>query len=146
MIDTERWVLVETWLSLGLRIRWARPFQATDMDRRGERELIQRDEDTGLSFWYEGDGEWLVIRPEDGRRSSFPFPLNDAPTMSAAAMRHELAHYLRATAEARDKRNFGLTESDQDEESATLSVEAVIAALTQSCGHVVSAAMGPRKP
>jgi hypothetical protein len=126
MVDAARWVLVEAWLSLGLRMRWG---------YAGSAEL-QVDEESGLRFWYAGHGEWNVERPRDGLRSAYPY--NDVPQLGTYAMKHELAHYLAATPEQRERANFGLAQKDNADEERALESEAVIDAMLRGCSQVVS--------
>jgi hypothetical protein len=131
MFDASRWVLVEAWLSLGLRMRWAIGYEGGN-----DREWFTDDE-TQLRYSYVGYGEWVVLRPGD-RYRSVGFPPNDSPQLGSESMRHELAHYLVSTEEQREKKNFGLAQDDYNAERHALLADQVIDAMTRACSRIVS--------
>lgn len=121
MID--RWILVEIWLALGLRMRFARKW--------GEQPPKQLAGENN-NLWYAGHGEWVVLpgRQEvGGVLGEFR-----APEMSTDDMRHELAHWLSATPAERETVNFG--EGDPLEERA-VAAEKVIDAIVGAAARVV---------
>lgn len=144
MIDTARWVLVEAWLSLGLRLRWLHSWEAREIT---DGLFIDDDGGSRLSFTYLGDGEWGVVRPSNDFRVP-GYPLNDAPQLGTETIRHELAHYLVATEEQRRKRNFGLSadgsNGGNEWETRALLGEQVIDAVIRGASRVVSSALPPR--
>lgn len=104
MIDARRWILVEAWLSLGLRIEWCPSY---DVERY--RDAWQTDDDGGARFVYAGLGTWRVLDPTG--RTYGPSPIA-APQLSTDALKHELAHYLAATEAERLALNFGIPAGD----------------------------------
>lgn len=61
MIDARRWILVEAWLALGLRVEWMPSWEASSMP------LDEwQDDGEGHRFVYAGNRTWLV---EDRGRS-----------------------------------------------------------------------------
>lgn len=129
MIDASRWVLVEAWLALGLRVEWAPSYE------RLPDSAIQTDDD-GSRFYYDGHGTWKVIEHDRARQ------LRTAPTLTAETMAHELAHYLVATEPAREARNFGLgMELRSDEEYHALAAEKVISAVIAACSRIAELAL-----
>lgn len=140
MIDARRWVLVETWLSLGLRIEWC---PAYDRDRIPQT-AWQTDDDTGGLFIYAGFGVWQADR---SARSSFARPPLTAPQLSTDVLRHELAHWLTATEDERRKRNFGAGDDGvdlRDTEARAIAAEPVIDALLSASARIANLALGGR--
>lgn len=139
MIDARRWVLVEAWLALGLRIAWAPAYR----DASGDEQL---DEELRTRFYYDGHGVWHVVNPQARRYGAAPEPT--APQLGWEALRHELAHWIAAPAEARAKRNFGLTSTDTDAEERALEVEAGLDAMLVAAGRIADLALAPaaRRP
>lgn len=132
MIDARRWVLVEAWLSLGLRVSWMDRY---DAERVGRDEWMSDDE-TGSRYIYDGARDWFVAEPTGNRR--LPGYANpDAPNLGTGALRHELAHYLTATEDERSKRNFGAKptvggDPAETEERALLAEQVIDAMLNAS--------------
>jgi hypothetical protein len=135
MIDTRRWVLVEAWLSLGLRVQWAPSYLAV------ERDSWQRDDEERVDYVYEGGGLWYVLQPE---RMSLGFSPPTSPQLGVLTLLHELAHYLVSSEDARAHRNFGLTGQDNDGEARALEAESVIHAMAVACGRIASLALAGR--
>ena len=134
MIDARRWVLAETWLSLGLRLEWMGDWEA----ERVPSQDWQNDPDERVDFVYDGRGVWRVRG--QGPRSLFGArPL--APQLSVDTMRHELAHYLAATDEDRGKRNFGLGPDDVETEERVIKAEQIVDALMTACGRIAGLAL-----
>lgn len=145
MIDPTRWIVVETWLRLGLRIRWAKGYE----EREVPTEVWQTDIDnTGTRFLYLGEdygetGIWVVKQPNP---HAFREP-DSAPELSTATMLHELAHYLQASKHARTLRNFGLTNTpaaDEVEDHA-MEVERGMRAVIETSARIASMALGVKR-
>lgn len=136
MIDPSRWILAEAWLALGLRLEWAPKWE------RLERDQLIDDEELHRTFYYEGGGVWRVLETDRGYRAG---TRPTAPELGTDAMRHELAHYLAASAEERARRNFGLTTRDSDAEERALEVEQVIDAMSAAASRIASLAMAGRR-
>lgn len=133
MIDASRWVIAEAWLSLGLRLIWAGSHRARDAG-------WQDDDETKQSYRYAGYETWEVLDRDLGWRV---FPKPEVPYLSTQAMRHELAHYLVATPEQRNKQNFELTDSLTDEfEERAVAAEKVLSAMLVGASRVASLALG----
>lgn len=137
MIDAGRWVLAEAWLSLGLRLRWAPAYGDVDRDD------WQEDSELRTRYIYDGAGVWLVR--EDTGRTSLGYTRPTSPQMGTDSMRHELSHYLSASAEDRAKRNFGLAMDDAAAEERALQAEEVIDAMLAACARITTMAI-ERKP
>ena len=140
MMDTRRWILVEAWLALGLRVEWIPSFNVD----RVERNEWAEDEETRLWYSYDGHGIWQVRH--DGRAGRVPgFPYNTAPVLGLDALRHELAHYLSATVEEREKRNFGASfqalADPADVEQRALNAEKIIDAMMVACARIADMAL-----
>lgn len=132
MIDASRWVIVEAWLSLGLRLRWAGSYTARE-------DGWQDDEETKQAFRYGGFGEWEVLDRDTWRT----LPRPEVPQLSTATMRHELAHYLIATPAQREKRNFDLSDRFTDEyEERANAAEKVIDAMLVGANRIAAMALG----
>jgi len=132
MIDPTRWIVVEAWLSLGLRVEWARSPDHVAVN------LWMPDED-GSAYTYDGAGTWLV-RP-NGRARTAP------PQLSTETMKHELSHWLTASPEQRSMANFGLTgrnETDDPSEASASNAERVIEAMIAASARIASLALGGR--
>ncbi len=140
MIDCARWVLAEAWIANGLRVTWGPRLEYT---RNVEHDGWQGDATDGF-YRYVGHGEWEVPRPNS--YTTRPFGEETAPQLSTDTMRHELAHWLIATAEQRYERNFGLTAKDDDAESRAVAAERVIASIIAAASRVVSLSLTSRKP
>lgn len=140
MIDTRRWALVESWLSLGLRIEWM-PSYLMDSVSRDE---WQEDPDEKASYVYDGGGVWRVR--DDDRASRLYRPRPTAPQIGTAAMTHELAHYLAASEDDRARRNFGIAPKDDGPERRALEVEQVLDAMMAACGRIAELALTGRRP
>ncbi len=125
----DRWILVEAWLLIGLRIRWAKSYEQRPAKLFGER----------ANTWYAGNGEWVVIpdRVVAGYLGEF-----EAPEMSTDDMRHELAHWLSATPEERASVNFNAL-TDEPEERA-ITVERAIDAMCSAAARIASLAITRR--
>jgi hypothetical protein len=139
-VDTRRWILAEAWLSLGLRMRWAPEY----MRRETTSEWLD-DAETRGHYLYDGHGEWLVLASDRG----LTFGANPgSPYLGVETMRHELAHYLMASAERRTQRNFGLRTTDRDtaeEERALLAEQAFDAVLAGAARIADLALSGDRR-
>lgn len=140
MIDTRRWVLVEAFLSLGLRFEWAGAYDETRVPRE---QWIEDDE--SVRYFYDGLGVWKVQRPAKGTGSYFP--LSVAPSLSADSLRHELAHWIVSTESDRGALNFGMTLVSSDAEERAVLAERVIDAMLTACGRITAQALtgGPRR-
>lgn len=137
MIDAKRWVLAETWLSLGLRVEWAPSY--------GPEPKWQSDDETRQRFTYAGRGLWLVQKP-DGYRGSFSFQtVPVTPSLGTETLRHELAHYLAATRDERDQPNFGFDATPERDEEQALLVEQVIDAMLNGANRIATLSV-MRKP
>lgn len=131
MIDARRWVLVEAWLALGLRVEWMRGWDA----ERVESAEWMTDEEEHRKFVYMGDRVWGVYDDRRGISVGGPYT---APTFGTETLRHELAHYLAATAAQRHLRNFGAT---ADDEISALEAEKVIDAVIGAAARIATLAM-----
>lgn len=129
MIDITRWVLSEAWIANGLRIRFARSYEKPPAETFGE----------DARFWYAGHGEWIVLPSEQGYR---PYGQSDAPVMSVVDMRHELAHFLIATADQRALVNFG--GGDLLEERA-VAAESVLSSIINAAARIADMALTSRR-
>lgn len=140
MVDTRRWILVETWLSLGLRVEWAPSYRKVDRDQ------WMRDDEMNLEYIYAGDRVWLVHDASAGRRMpGVPHPT--APAFGVETLRHELGHYLVATSEQRTQENFGLKPTgfdDQDTESRAMEAERIIDAMLGASARIADLALRGR--
>lgn len=134
VIDARRWVLTEAWLALGLRLVWCPSF---------EQDRVARDEwqGEGGRYLYEGDGVWWVMHPDRHRRNRLSAVDFDVPQLSTDDMRHELAHYLSATPDQREKRNFGMTNETYGQEEAAIAAERVIDAMCTATSRIASLAL-----
>lgn len=130
MIDARRWVLVEAWLALGLRIEWAPSWETIPSG--------DWQDDEGQRFYYEGRRTWRVMSSGHGHVKR-----TDHPSLSVESMAHELAHYLVATAEQRQQRNFGLHSADltSDGEDRAVDAEAAIHAVLAGANHIAQLAL-----
>lgn len=128
-MDTRRWILVEAWLNLGLRVEWAPGYR----DPPGG--TWQRDDEENREFYYEGHRTWLVRRRDATYR---PYGDSTVPTLGTETLRHELAHYLSATKEQREMVNFGAGEAEEERAVAT---EEVLDAMLQAAGRVADLAL-----
>ncbi len=137
MIDARRWILVEAWLALGLRLEWMSSWEAEGVPR----DEWMEDDEEGCRYLYDGDRTWKVL-DEQKRWAEAARPT--APRLGVAALRHELAHYLTASADQRCKRNFGLTKEDTGEENVTLLAEQAIDAILSGAAHVAELALRGR--
>lgn len=131
MIDASRWLLVEAWLALGLRLEWCPSYRAR------EQTGWQECDETGQSYFYRGDGLWEVLIQERGVRV---FSKPECPHLGVETMRHELAHYLAASAADRKEVNF---RSDDDAERRTLEAEKVIDAMLVGANRIAAMALAP---
>lgn len=150
MIDARRWILVETWLSLGLRIEWC-PSWERDAIAAGD--WLDDDDDREARprprFIYAGQGTWWV---DPGDRYRYGTPPNAAPQLSAAVLGHELAHYLSATDEERGLRNFGasptitsgISGDPANTEDRAVAAEKVIDAILAASARIANMALGGR--
>lgn len=138
MIDARRWILVEAWLALGLRVEWMPSWEASSMP------LDEwQDDGEGHRFVYAGNRTWLV---EDRGRSPLSRGAYTAPQLGTDSLAHELAHYLAATAEQRGKRNFGIAPgaAGSDDEEAAVAVEQVIDAMVAASSRIAELALRGR--
>lgn len=139
MLDPRRWVLVEAWLALGLRVNWCPSY---DTSRYAKEQWIQdegaRRDSGSLWYLYAGHEQWLV-RDDSRRRPGFPNP--STPSLSDETLAHELAHYLVAGEDKRNEINFG---AGSPEEEDAMRAEAVITAMLHGCVRVVDACTGGR--
>lgn len=139
MIDPTRWILVEAWLSLGLRVEFA----AGHMNIKWQESI-----DGGRRFYYEGYGAWIIeLHNED--RKTFGFERATTPELTTRDMAHELAHYIAATEEQREKSNFGMSDDGDgfqniDLENRALLVEQGIHALVRAAANIAAMALGGR--
>lgn len=127
MINPERWILVEAWLSLGLRVRWARSYETASATLQGENQ----------NLWYAGHEEWVIVVPHRAQVSG-QYGEFRVPEMSTDDMRHELAHWLSSTPEERNQVNFGSTETN--EERAVMA-EHTIDAIVRAAGRIATLAL-----
>jgi hypothetical protein len=135
-LDLRRWLLVEAWLALGLRMSWA-----TYYDRE-RHEWI--DANSGrYKYRYVGGKEWEILEPDPYRRPGTN--RNDVPVLETDDLRHELAHYLSATPEDREKPNFGIAKKDlnDERENKALEAEAVIDALLVGARRIAEMGLRP---
>lgn len=142
MIDARRWVIVETWLALGLRLEWT-----TSWDRI-ERDEFMRCDETDQHYFYEGRGVWKVLERPENARVFRSLPAVRCPALGAETLSHELAHYMVATPEQREKMNFGLsvkTTLDGGEEERAVLAEQVIDTMLIGVQRIWDTAM-TRKP
>lgn len=130
-----RWVIVEAWVALGLRMEWAPSYQRY--------ETWMSDDETRHDYVYHGSGLW-VVRHKEQTRSFGAYPRPEAPQLGTDTMRHELAHYIVATDEQRMELNFGLKSSDHDPEEHTLLVERGLDAMALAAGRIAQLAMGAK--
>ena len=128
-MNCQRWVLVEAWLTLGLRVRWQASYEQMPSDQ-----LFGEDND----LWYAGHGEWVVV-PRYREQTSGRFGEFRAPEMSTDDMAHELAHWLIASPADREKRNFG--DGGDDMEERAVAAEKIIDAIASAANRVVMSAM-----
>ncbi len=134
MIDPRRWILVEAWLALGLRVQWAPYYSQSEIPR----DDWQEDDETGARYYYDGFGVWHVL--DDRRYTGAARSL--APRLGVETMRHELAHYLTASEDRRNQRNFGLPGTDADlDEARALMAERVIDAILAGATHIAELAL-----
>lgn len=144
MIDARRWVIVETWLALGLRLEWEHSWER---DRCPADELMLCDE-TNRRYFYDGHGVWKVLKPPDNARVFRQLPDVRSPTLGVETLAHELAHYMVAQPEQREKMNFGLsvkTTLDDGEEERAVLAEQVIDTMLVGVQRIWDTAM-LRKP
>ena len=136
MIDPRRWILVEAWLSLGLRVEWMSSWEERDVPP-GE---WQQDEEEGRYFVYAGDRLWKVKEERRGITVSGP---PTVPTFGTATLTHELAHYLAATPDQRRRRNFGIDQgaAGTTDENAAVDTEAVIDAIVGAAARIAGMAL-----
>ena len=134
MIDPARWIIVEAWLSLGLRLEWCPSWEADRVPKEAWQNV------DGADFVYHGGGVWWVRDP--GRRR-IGQPAYTVPQLSTGALKHELAHWLTAGADERGAQNFGVTETNgaEIEDRVALS-ESVIDAMLVACARIASMALG----
>lgn len=142
MIDARRWVIVEAWVSLGLRVEWISSWEIAGIPRNA----WQTDNDGHARYLYDGFGVWKVERRE-GRRGDID-ARTTVPELSLDLMTHELAHYLVASEEERGQRNFGIPAEAQtsDQEDRAQSAEKVIHALMLACGRIAGLALHGSRP
>lgn len=133
MIDARRWVLVEAWLALGLRVEWCPSYQVDSL-----RDHWQEGEDTPEPFVYAGDRVWLV---KSSRRGPLLGSLGEAPQLGTLDMRHELAHYMAASEEQRAAVNFGMTRDSYDDEERAGQAEQIIDAMVAASARIASMAL-----
>lgn len=120
-LDLRRWILVETWLALGLTMAWATYY---DRDRH---EWLES-QSGRYKFRYVGRKRWEILEPDPYRKPGASRA--DVPCLDTEDLRHELAHYLAATTEDREKANFGIVKSGNDDrEDRALEAEQVIDAV-----------------
>lgn len=146
MIDARRWVIVEAWLALGLRIEWAPSYERTN------RNWLQSN-DEKYQYRYTGGGTWQVLDDEHWRRPGAPKPT--CPQMSVSDMQHELAHYLISSPEQREMVNFGFPIdtgrtaeeriASNDREDLALEAEKVIDAVLVGANRLVESVLTPRQ-
>ena len=134
MIDPRRWILVETWLALGLRVEWCPRYASEDVASSE----WQRDDEDGRSFYYAGKRVWIVRDERRGIAAGGPWT---APTFGTETLSHELAHYLAATPDQRERRNFG---ADATSENDALETEAVIDAVVGAAARIAGLALKGR--
>lgn len=135
MIDPRRWILVETWLALGLRVEWMPRWEAESVPSSA----WQSDDEEGRAFVYDGNRVWKV---RDERRGAAPGGPWTAPTFGTATLAHELAHYLAATPSQRHMRNFN---ADPGSELDALDAEAVIDAVVGAAARIAGIALQGRR-
>jgi hypothetical protein len=131
MIDTRRWVIVEMWLSLGLRMQPVKSWDRNRLDLPW-----QQSNDDGPRFYYKGDELWIVD-DRDGERQ-----------MATEDMEHELAHWMEATELQRRLENFGLREKVDDErEDKAVNIQRIISAAVDASSRIAQLALQkpPRK-
>lgn len=134
MIDATRWILTEAWLSLGLRVEWLPSYET-------HRKRDWQQNESRMDIHYEGGGLWYVL-PEE--RVSTGYPRHDVPVLATETLKHELAHYLVASADERKRENFGMTEDSDAQEQAAIMAERVINAMIASTSRIANLALGGR--
>ena len=134
MIDPRRWILVEVWLSLGLRIEW---MPRWSVDNVKPADWMADDEDR-LRYIYDGSRLWLV---RDERLGHTKSGLPTAPILGVETLRHELAHYLAASPAQRLLRNFG---AGEDDESRAIETEQILDAVINASARIADMAMRGR--
>jgi len=146
VIDARRWAIVEAWLSLGLRIEWSpRSYSVSYGSKEETNEGWIEGGGASMNgryhYRYEGAGVWQVLDADPGRRIGFPRPTS--PQICDDDMRHELAHYLAATAEQRALRNFGIKRGPDGDalEERAVECERVIDAILEGANRIVLSAM-----
>lgn len=142
MIDVTRWVLTEAWIANGLRIEWGGYGSAT-VAGRGEGWQPADKGDAG-AFRYRGWGVWEVAGES---RTGLGYTRPEAPTLGTDTMLHELGHWLVATAEQRDKLNFGMEaegEAERELEERTLVAQKVLESVCASASRVTQLALAGR--
>lgn len=147
MIDARRWILVEAWLSLGLRIEWCSSWEHGRIEKDAWLEDDGDSRRKPTRFVYTGNRLWQVERERDvyGRP-----PNMEPPQLSTDALRHELAHYLTASEDERACVNFGASPAigpgndPKDTEDRALAAEKVIEAMLAASARIANMALGGR--
>lgn len=140
MLDPLRWVLLETWLSLGLSWRWADPWERRDfVDKEDWQEPTHKG---SPKYCYLGLGKWISKPYYEHAARVEP---TSAPIIETEDLLHELAHWIVATEEQRCEKNFGMSpgissEGDDIERRVT-DTEKVIRTLALSCGRIATMAL-----
>ena len=131
-MDTRRWILVEAWLSLGLRVEWCPGYESQSIAKD---DWIPDDE-SNVFYVYAGHRLWLVKPPIQTRPWNEPVTV---PVFGIATLRHELAHFMAATKDEREKRNFGM--SLEDRETHVTQAERVIDAMLLASARIADLAL-----
>lgn len=140
MLDPTRWIVAEMWLDLGLRLRWASRYEmekATD-----DHWVVDDGDDERRSYFYVGGGVWVVgwLRTGGYYRSEPVEP----PQLSSATLIHEMAHWMVSSAEAREKKNMGMTIESYEQEERALDAQRGIEACIRASAKIACMALGGR--
>lgn len=133
MLEVERWILVEAWLSLGLRVEQCPSWKVSSYSR----------EDWQGNLLYVGNKLWYTKEVDKwGNAQNIP---GTVPFLSTDDLRHELAHYLSATPEQREKINFGMDNvPSSEQEDAAIAAEVIITAIATAASRIAVQALGGR--
>ena len=136
MMDPSRWIMVEAWFSLGLRIEWIASWELQPLNAH-----LQMDTDN-RRFIYKGNKTWAVAPPGYG---SYQGADDSVPQLSTLTMVHEMAHYLVATEEQRRHVNFGMKANHEETiemEARAAMAEKAIDAMLKATANIATMAMG----
>ncbi len=85
---------------------------------------------------------WVVIDTTPGYKI---LGNTEAPFLPTPDMKHELAHWLVATEDERNKNNFGIGVGDDDMEMRTIAAEAVITSIINAAARITNLALQPKE-